>query len=300
MCRRRTQRDDKLVSATIVGYCCAALWFASSFRRDQTPPPSTVSRASLRRVVPSFTVEVRRRPRLATNSSQDLQLSDTKTRPAAFESESHRLAAVTFGAAKTPNQPSGDGAASYPKRRILQSLVSEKPPAGQPQDALLSAGASNRLSRAQNPQSVRAIKGKDHTSTSPRNLEASSELTARLADRSSVGSGRSSVSPSGGTAVSSGIPTSTANNVVGNSGGPAPRPKAKRRGRIPIALDASLVPVSAKDQGSITRADALGALPTAVNDVSRPNRKRTIMGRYVLGDELKPGERWKRRLSKGR
>jgi len=23
------------------------------------------------------------------------------------------------------------------------------------------------------------------------------------------------------------------------------------------------------------------------------------MGRYVFGDELKPGERWKRRLSKG-
>src|SRR5271165_4551728 len=34
----------------------------------------------------------------------------------------------------------------------------------------------------------------------------------------------------------------------------------------------------------------------AVDDVSRPKRKRTIMGRYVFGDELKPGERWKRRL----
>lgn len=31
-----------------------------------------------------------------------------------------------------------------------------------------------------------------------------------------------------------------------------------------------------------------------------PKRKRTIMGRYVFGDEFKPGERWKRRLSKGR
>jgi hypothetical protein len=50
----------------------------------------------------------------------------------------------------------------------------------------------------------------------------------------------------------------------------------------------------------ITRPDALGALPTAVDDVSRPKRKRTIMGRYVFDDELKPGERWKRRLVKGR
>ena len=202
--------------------------------------------------------------------------------------------------AKTPNQPSRDVAASYPKRRILHGLVSEKPPAVQPQDALLPAGASNRLSRAQKPQSVRAIKGKDHTSTSPRNIEASSELTARLAGRSSVECGRLSMLPRGGTALSSGIPTSTANNVAGNSGGRAPPPKAKRRGRIPIALDASLIPLSAKDQGSIARADASAALPTSVNDVSRPNRKRTIMGHYVFGDELKPGERWKRRLSKGR
>ena len=35
-------------------------------------------------------------------------MSDTKTRSAAFESESHRLAAATFGAARTPNQPSGE------------------------------------------------------------------------------------------------------------------------------------------------------------------------------------------------
>ena len=188
MCRRRTQRDSETIS-----------WFPRRLssiavpRFDSPVPLGETKRAanncfeaSLRRVIPSFTVEVRRRPRLATNSSQDLQLSDTKTQPAAFQSESHRLAGVTFGAAKTPNQPSRDGAASYPKRRILQSLVSEKPPAGQPQDALLSAGASNRLSRAQKPQSVRAIKGKDHTSTSPRNLEASSELTARFAGRSSA------------------------------------------------------------------------------------------------------------------
>jgi hypothetical protein len=89
-----------------------------------------------------------------------------------------------------------------------------------------------------------------------------------------------------------------ANNVVGNSGGPAPRQKAKRRTRIPIALDASSVPVPAKDQGSIAQTDGLQAPPIAVEDVSRPNRKRTIIGRYVLGDELKLGERWKRRLSK--
>ncbi len=154
------------------------------------------------------------------------------------------------------------------------------------------------MSHAQKPTSAAPIKGKDHSSASPRNLEASSELTAQLADRSSVGSGRSSASSSAGAAVSSGVPAATANDVVADTGGPAPRPMAKPRVRAPITLDASPVPVAAKDRGFITRTDALEALPTAVDDVSRP--KRTIMGRYVFGDELKPGERWKRRLSKGR
>ncbi len=254
----------------------------------------------MRRAVPSFTVEVRRRPRLAGKSSQDLQLSETETRTAAFENESHRLAARTFGAAKTPDQPSGDGASSYPKRRILPSLVPEMPLGGQPQDAFLSAGASPPISHAKKPPSAVPIKGNDHMSASPRNLEASSELTAQLAERSSVGSGRSFAPSSDGTAVSLGVPTATVNDVVADTGGTAPHPMARPRVGAPITLDASPVPVAAKDRGFITRTDALGAITTAVDDVSRPKRKRTIMGRYVFGDELKPGERWKRRLSKRR
>src|SRR5271165_4862517 len=109
-----------------------------TLRRYRAPPSSTVSRTSLTRIIPSFTVEVRRRPRLATNSSQGVQSLETKTRPTAFERESHRLAAATFEA-KTSNQPSGDGAASYPKRRILESLVPELSPGGRLQDELLSA-----------------------------------------------------------------------------------------------------------------------------------------------------------------
>ena len=75
---RLTRRDDKLVSALIVAYCCGALWLATSYAIP-APPSLTVSRASLRRIVPSFTVEVRRRPRLATNSSQGVQSLEAKT-----------------------------------------------------------------------------------------------------------------------------------------------------------------------------------------------------------------------------
>ncbi len=254
----------------------------------------------MRRAVPSFTVEVRRRPRLATKASQDLQLSKTKILTATFESESHRLAAATFGVAKTPDQPSAEGGASHQKRRILQSLVPEKPPAGQLQ-SLLSDATPAPASREPKPPSVRARMGKDRTSKLSSNLEALADLTAQLANRYSNASVRSSgASPSDGTAVSPVMPPSKSNQVVGNPGAPALRPKAKRRVRIPIAHDASPAHVSAKDQGSIKRTGSLEALSTTVDDASRPNRKRTIAGRYVFGDELKPGERWKRRLSKGR
>jgi hypothetical protein len=254
----------------------------------------------LRRGIPSFTVEVRRRPRLATTSSQDAQSSDAKTRPAAFERESHRVAAATFGA-KTSTQPSGDGAASQPKGRILQSLVPQKATGGQLQDARFSAATSNPMSRARKPPSVRALNGEDQKSSLPRTVEASSDLMPQLADGSSVASVPPSVeSPSDETAVSPGMPTATSNRVVGHSGDPAQRPQAKQRVQIVIALDDSPAAAPAKDQRSITRTDSLGTLPMAVDDVSRPNRKRTIVGRCVFGDELKPGERWKRRLYKGR
>ncbi len=254
----------------------------------------------MRRTVPSFTVEFRRRPRPATNSSQGVQRLETKTRPTAFERESHRLAAATFEA-KTSNQPSGDGAASFPKRRILESLVPEQPPVGRLEDGLSSAATSNPKSRARKSPSAHARKDEDQSSKLPRNLEASSDLTAQMAEIPSVASVQpTGMSPGDATVGSLCIPTATAKRVVGISGGPAPRQKAKRRVQIPIVLDARPATVSAKDQGSTTRTDSLEAVPTRTDDVSRPNRKRTIIGRYVFGDEPKPGERWKRRLSKGR
>ena len=253
----------------------------------------------MRRTVPSFTVEVRHRPRLATNSSQGVPLLEATTRPKAFERESHRVAAATFEA-KTSNQPSSDGAASHPTRRILESLVPEMPPVGRLQGEL-STATSNPKSRARKAPLARARKDKEQTSKAPRSSEASSDLTAHMSESPSVASHQlTGISLSDATAGSSGIPTATANRVVGNSGGPAPHPKAKRRIQIPIALDARTPSVSAKDQRSIAQTDSVGMVKTRDDDVSRPSRKRTIMGRYVFGDEPKLGERWKRRLSKGR
>lgn len=229
----------------------------------------------MKRAVPSFTVEVRRRPRLVTKSGHIEQSLEAKIRPTASESDSYRLAA-----AEIPRQSSHDANAGYQKGRILPSLVPELPF----QDAPSSAAASRR----RKPSSVRALRGKDYASKLSRSLEALPELTAQLADRSPIGSVRSSVVPIDGTAVLGGGPSPTANLFAGNSSGPPPSRKARRRAQIPTAHDASSVPISAQGERSITRIESSKAPATAVDDASRPKRKRTIMGRYVFGDELKP------------
>jgi hypothetical protein len=78
----------------------------------------------LRRAVPSFTVEVRRRPRLATASNPDAQSSETKSPQVGFDRESHRPLAAAFEAKQV--DPSPTVAASTRKGRILPSLVPDE------------------------------------------------------------------------------------------------------------------------------------------------------------------------------
>ena len=79
----------------------------------------------LRRAVPSFTVELRRRPRLATNSSQNPRLSETKILQAPFERGSPRVAAAAFEANASTSP--ANVAPAQATGRILQCLNS--PPA---------------------------------------------------------------------------------------------------------------------------------------------------------------------------
>ena len=67
--------------------------------------PRTLSRTKLRRTVPSFTVEVRRRPRLAATSRADVRSLETKPPPVAFDRESHPAEAAAIGAKKTDQSP---------------------------------------------------------------------------------------------------------------------------------------------------------------------------------------------------
>ena len=97
-----------------------ALWFARLYGRRI----KLYRGIRLRRAVPSFTVELRRRPRSATNSSQNPRLSETKILQAPFERGSHRLAAEAFEA-NTSTSPA-NVAPAQPTGRILQCLVPDE------------------------------------------------------------------------------------------------------------------------------------------------------------------------------
>jgi hypothetical protein len=250
----------------------------------------------LRRAVPSFTVEVRRRPRLAT-LSPDAQSSETRSPQAGFDRESHRVAAAALEAKKVDPSPV-DVAASSPRGRILPSLVPDESLCRPLPDAPVSAAEFAPPSRAPKRPSVRTLKGKDQTSRSPRNSKVSSAESAPLAERLSTASRQpSSVQSDEGAGVSPRVATTAQSQVVGVSSGLALRVRAKRGDEATISRDDVRAKPLPDDQRSVIGTDSPATLPSKVDDRSPQSRKRTIIARYVFGDELKPGERWKRLLT---
>jgi hypothetical protein len=88
--------------------------------------------------------------------------------------------------------------------------------------------------------------------------------------------------------------TVASNQVFESSGGRALIPNAKGRGRRK-SLDGSADPL-VKDRQSDTKIDIVTTPVPTVVEPPRQSRQRNIMARYVFGEELRPGERWKRRL----
>ena len=247
----------------------------------------------MRRAVPSFTVELRRRPRLATNSSQNPRLSETKILQAPFERASHRVAAAAFEANASTSP--ANVAPAQATGRILQCLVPDEPPRGQPREVMLTISSSDLTSVPQSRRRARASGGGDQTKELPRNSESSPiEITAVQETRSTAH--RSSSEPTGEmTGVTLSGPTVASNQVFESSGGRALIPNAKGRRETQVSLDGSADPL-VKDRQSDTKIDIVTTPVPTVVEPPRQSRQRNIMARYVFGEELGPGERWKRRL----
>jgi hypothetical protein len=263
--------------------------------RDESAERRAVSRTTLRRAVPSFTVEVRRRPKRATPSKPDAPSSETKSPRTGLDRASHRPLAAASEAEKP--DPSLVEVASSPKGRILPSLVPDDSLRRTLQDATLTAAESDPPSRAPKRPPVRTSKGKDQKSKLLRNKGMSSGDSAPLAERLSTTSRQTaSVQSNDGAGVSPRDPTTAPRKVAGDSGGLVLSAKAKPRSMIAILHDDLTAKLLPNGQRSAIGTDAPATPSSLVDDRLPPKRKRTIMARYVFGDELKPGERWKRRL----
>ena len=202
--------------------------------------------------------------------------------------ESHRAAAAAFGS-KQVDQSRVDVAASHPRGRILPSLVNEEPRHRLLEDAAANSGPPSRASKR---LSVRTSKRKDQASKLPRNSSFSADENAPLVERSLIESHRTSGVQSGEGAAS----TSATTAPTQVAGGPALLAKAKRREKLPKSRDDFRAKPLPDDQASAIGTDSPATLPSRRDAQSPEGRKRTIMARYVFGNELKPGERWKRRL----
>jgi len=178
-----------------------------------------------------------------------------------------RHAAAVFEAKKV-DQPLVDVAASYPKGRILPSLVADEPLRRLLRDASLSAAESEPTSMPLKRPSVRPLKDRAQTSQPPRNSGPSSAESMPLADRLPAASRQLSGARSEeGIGVSPSVLTTAPSQVVGNSCGPARRAKVKRRDKMPISLDdGGATPLHNDQRSTIT---ASPAMPPSSADENR-------------------------------
>ncbi len=234
----------------------------------------------MKRPPPAFVVEVRRQRR-STNTGGKGWLTEPALSGAAAGSERHLGATALFEAErKAPT--AAETPPSRPQGRILPSLADLEPIASPFEEA---AAPPRRKRESFGPAAKPKTRTKKDSSRefappSPRSFEESSVEFRAVASRAG-----------GGTTAEAG-PKAKARS---------PGAKSKREVATAQALASSLAAraiVAARP--AAVPADASLENATADRSEARQARHRRIMDRYVLGAELKPGRRWKRRTQEAR
>jgi hypothetical protein len=238
----------------------------------------------LKRNTPSFTVEVRRQPRRASNSSTNGRLFETAPVRSAFDRDTQRAADAVFEP-REPEQPLPDAAPSAPKGRILPSLVVDDSAAHSFREDSRLEFESEETPRRTRRRSERLPKAAKPLK--PRRQSASP--TAEAAPFLDGLASGSALETAEALFVSPGRSAATSKEVAAPASRKAPKKRAKKPGLSSIAAWLN------EPEPAIIEATP-PAPPSPAGEVAPTARKRTIMGRYVFGDELKPGERWKKRL----
>ena len=235
----------------------------------------------MKRIVPSFTVEVRRQTRRGGHASPNASIAEAKPLRTVFDRDALRAAAAVFEPKKLDQPVAEVVQPPSPRGRILPSLIIADLPDRGIRDAAPAAERAPKKGRT-NPPRSRPI------SASP-TVEETDMAAATFAAPSAPSKLREETAPSS-------KPVASPSPARGNAWASTKRAKAKLGATKPAATAGAQMPPPAARRETTVAEDATPS--RRLGEV--PKRKRTIMGRYVFGDELKPGERWKRLLRKTR
>jgi hypothetical protein len=232
----------------------------------------------LRHTKQPFVVEVRRRRGRAAAASETSLFS-----LAARE----EVAAPASEAPSRPSAPAESPAFGSPRPtgRILPSLEQPEPSMARPAEP----EAPRRRGRVAGVNNEAAERKRARAAAEPGGRSAANSPTASSPEARQKGRRRSLDAPSmaGASAASATHPKAATARKT-----PAKRPDAPKRRVGPQApADAVVRPPPT--------AQAQPAPPPVADDGAARGRRRSIMARYVLGTELRMGERWKKRLRRG-
>jgi len=250
----------------------------------------------LKRPIPSFSIEIRKRPGRVTGPGINARLFETKAPPLELDRDSHRAAAAIFAPRSTVVDP-----ASASMGRVLPVLTFDQPLNSEAPNELSAASESERetlVADRPTPKSGDGSALRRNSRNRPVALPKESPSVANYGLEAAVDD-PSEQRLKDGAKVSARKRRSTKIGSAKRTKAQTSHSSAPELNNQQVAfLDHDPSPRS-EDRNSAAVAD-LQVSPSQLDEAAGRIRGRTIWGRYVTGDELKPGERWKARLRRRR
>jgi hypothetical protein len=255
----------------------------------------------LKRPIPSFSIEIRRRPGRANGPGIDARLLETKAPLSEFDRDSHRAAAAIFAPRSAVVAPIM-APTSAPTGRVLPVLVFDQPLNAASRDELSTVAESERELQATDRPAPRS---RDHFASPPKSRNRSVPSPEKPPSIASNRPG-AAVDDSPKPRTDDGARNSKRKRAAQESGNArrasvqTSHVSAAPRNNKQVALMDHRPSQLSEDRNPTSVVGDL-QVPSSNASVATPRiRKRTILGRYVTGDELMPGQRWKLRLRKWR
>ena len=239
------------------------------------------------RVLPSFTVEIRRQQRRAPTSANHGWVPTT---PALIAFSDKQLSSTAAEIRKV-EAPVAEPGAPRPSGRILPDLSKIDLRSHRVVEASSSHAETRGRKFRPTTGQIGRPRGRPRTSTS--------EIAAPVADPAvppespacrRLGGSLSIATPS--------PPSAPPASTVSVDHASATNVRVTRRDKAPTFSESPQAPPSREALHPLLPTDAPSGQTPPVPEESTADRRQKFLGRFIFGGDLKPGERWKRRLPK--